>query len=175
MTTAPTTTLSGDSVGEQLDRLPVGAVHRKVVVAVGLGLFFEMYEIFLSSTLSATVSHDFGVRGTALKLVLASSFVGMFFGAVLFGWLADQVGRRKAFLLGLSWFSAFSLAGAVALPLTFLVLARFLVGVGVGALYPVADAYLADVLPKEHRRGGVAPPVIGVREAVPRPDIDLMI
>lgn len=151
MTTAPTTTLSGDSVGEQLDRLPVGAVHRKVVVAVGLGLFFEMYEIFLSSTLSATLSHDFGVRGTALKLVLASSFVGMFFGAALFGRLADQVGRRKAFLIGLSWFSAFSLAGAFALSLTLLVLARFLAGVGVGALYPVADSYLADVLPKEHR------------------------
>ncbi|HEV7360497.1 MAG TPA: MFS transporter, partial [Mycobacterium sp.] len=151
MTTAPTMTASTDSVGEQLDRLPVGSVHRKVVVAVGLGLFFEMYEIFLSSTLSATLSHDFGVRGTALKLVLASSFIGMFFGAAFFGRLADRIGRRKAFLLGLSWFSVFSLAGAFAPSPAFLVLARFLAGVGIGALYPVADSYLADVLPREHR------------------------
>jgi MFS transporter, putative metabolite:H+ symporter len=151
MTTAPTMMASMDSVGEQLDRLPVGSVHRKVVVAVGLGLFFEMYEIFLSSTLSATLSHDFGVRGTALKLVLASSFIGMFFGAAFFGRLADRIGRRKAFLLGLSWFSAFSLAGAFAPSPALLVLARFLAGVGIGALYPVADSYLADVLPREHR------------------------
>src|ERR1700742_1540187 len=111
MKATPIATVGTDSIGEQLDGLPVGTVHRKVVVAVGLGLFFEMYEIFLSSTMSATLSHDFGVRGTALKLVLASSFIGMFFGAALFGRLADQIGRRKAFLVGLSWFSAFSLAG----------------------------------------------------------------
>ncbi|ORX01001.1 MFS transporter [Mycobacterium triplex] len=134
-----------------MDRLPVGAVHRKVVVAVGLGLFFEMYEIFLSSTLSATLQHDFGVRGTALKLVLASSFIGMFVGAAFFGRLADRIGRRRAFLLGLSWFSAFSLAGAFAPSPALLVLARFLAGVGIGAVYPVADTYLADVLPKEQR------------------------
>ncbi|GBG40372.1 MFS transporter [Mycobacterium montefiorense] len=152
MTASPITAVGTDSVGEQLDRLPVGAVHRKVVVAVGLGLFFEMYEIFLSSTLSATLSHDFGIRGTApLKLVLASSFIGMFFGAAFFGRLADRMGRRKAFLLGLSWFSAFSLAGAFAPSPALLVLARFLAGVGIGAVYPVADSYLADVLPKEHR------------------------
>lgn len=151
MTATPITAVTTDSVGEQLDRLPVGAVHRKVVVAVGLGLFFEMYEIFLSSTLSATLSHDFGVRGTALKLVLASSFVGMFVGAALFGRLADRIGRRKAFLLGLSWFSAFSLAGAFVPSPALLVLARFLAGVGIGAVYPVADCYLADVLPKQHR------------------------
>ena len=142
---------SMDSIGEQLDRLPVGSVHRKVVVAVGLGLFFEMYEIFLSSTLSATLEHDFGVRGTALKLVLASSFIGMFFGAAFFGRLADRIGRRKAFLLGLSWFSVFSLAGAFAPSTALLVLTRFLAGVGIGAVYPVADSYLADVLPREHR------------------------
>jgi putative MFS transporter len=151
MTTAPTMMASTDSVGEQLDRLPVGSVHRKVVVAVGLGLFFEMYEIFLSSTLSATLEHDFGVRGTALKLVLASSFIGMFFGAAFFGRLADRIGRRKAFLLGLSWFSVFSLAGAFAPSTALLVLTRFLAGVGIGAVYPVADSYLADVLPREHR------------------------
>lgn len=151
MTTAPTRTGSESSVGAQLDRLPVGAVHRKVVAAVGLGLFFEIYEIFLSSTMSATLSHDFGVRGTALKLVLASSFVGMFFGAAFFGRLADRMGRRKAFLVGLSWFSACSLAGAFAPSPALLVLARFLAGVGIGAVYPVADSYLADVLPKEHR------------------------
>lgn len=62
MTATPITAVTADSVGEQLDRLPVGAVHRKVVVAVGLGLFFEMYEIFLSSTLSATLQHNAAPR-----------------------------------------------------------------------------------------------------------------
>ena len=155
MTKPPVMSMSGSTVGELLDRMPVGPVHRRVIVAVGLGLFFEMYEIFLSSTMSTALQHDFGVRGTVLKLVLASAFVGMFAGAVLFGGLADRIGRRKAFLSGLGWFSAFSLIGAFAPSPALLVVARFLAGVGIGAVYPVADTYLADVLPKE-RRGRLA-------------------
>lgn len=155
MTTSPSIRISANSVGEQLDRMPVGAVHRKVIVAIGLGLFFEMYEIFLSSTMSTALRHDFGLHGAELKLVLASAFVGMFFGAALFGRLADRLGRRNAFLTGLTWFSVFSLLGAFAPSPALLVGTRFMAGVGVGAVYPVADCYLADVLPKE-RRGRLA-------------------
>lgn len=155
MTTSATMPVGTTSVGEQLDRMPVGTVHRKAIVVVGLGLFFEMYEIFLASTMSTALRHDFGIRGTELNLVLASAFVGMFFGAAFFGRLADRIGRRKAFLLGLTWFSVFSLLGAFAPSPALLVGTRFLAGVGVGAEYPVADSYLADVLPKE-RRGRLA-------------------
>ncbi|WP_193376491.1 MFS transporter [Mycobacterium sp. UM_CSW] len=155
MTTSPTMPASTTSAGQQLDQMPVGTVHRKAIVVVGLGLFFEMYEIFLASTMSTALRHDFGLRGTELNLVLASAFVGMFFGAAFFGRLADRIGRRKAFLLGLTWFSVFSLLGAFAPSPALLVGARFLAGVGVGAEYPVADSYLADVLPKE-RRGRLA-------------------
>jgi putative MFS transporter len=42
-------------IGRRLDRLPIGAMHRKVVVAIGLGLFFEVYEIFLSSTVATAL------------------------------------------------------------------------------------------------------------------------
>lgn len=155
MTTSATMPVGTTSVGEQLDQLPVGTVHRKAIVVVGLGLFFEMYEIFLASTMSTALRHDFGIRGTELNLVLASAFAGMFFGAAFFGRLADRIGRRKAFLLGLTWFSVFSLMGAFAPSPALLVGTRFLAGVGVGAEYPVADSYLADVLPKE-RRGRLA-------------------
>lgn len=138
-------------IGQQLDRLPIGAMHRKVVVAIGLGLFFEMYEIFLSSTISTTLKTQYDLSGTTLKLLLASSFLGMFIGAAALGRLADRIGRRRAFLFNLIWFSLWTLIGAFSPTPWFLVVTRFLAGVGVGAEYPVADAYLSDVLPKAHR------------------------
>lgn len=144
-------TVRGSSTGEALDGMPVGPVHRKIVVAVGLGLFFEIYEIFLSATISTALRREFGVGDMVLKLVLASSFLGMFFGAAFFGGLADRLGRRKGFLIGLAWFSVFSLLGAFMPSPALLLATRFLAGVGIGAVYPVADSYLADVLPKEHR------------------------
>ncbi|MGY4646746.1 MFS transporter [Mycobacterium sp. URHB0021] len=138
-------------IGQQLDRLPIGTMHRKVVVAIGLGLFFEMYEIFLSSTISTTLKTQYDLNGTTLKLLLASSFLGMFIGAAALGRLADRIGRRRAFLFNLVWFSLWTLIGAFSPTPWFLVVTRFLAGVGVGAEYPVADAYLSDVLPKAHR------------------------
>jgi MFS transporter, putative metabolite:H+ symporter len=138
-------------IGSQLDALPVGSVHRKVVVAIGLGLFFEVYEIFLSSSIATALKTEYHLGGTALQLLMASSFIGMFIGAAAFGRIADRIGRRKAFLLNLVWFSVCSLLGAVAPTPALLVAARFLAGIGIGAEYPVADSYLSDVLPKADR------------------------
>jgi putative MFS transporter len=138
-------------IGQRLDHLAVGPMHRKVVVAIGLGLFFEVYEIFLSSTISTTLKTQYDLSGTTLKLLLASSFLGMFIGAATLGRLADRIGRRRAFLFNLIWFSVWTLIGAFSPTPWFLVITRFLAGVGVGAEYPVADAYLSDVLPRSHR------------------------
>jgi putative MFS transporter len=138
-------------IGQRLDHLAVGPMHRKVVVAIGLGLFFEIYEIFLSSTISTTLKTQYDLDGTALKLLLASTFLGMFIGSAVLGRLADRIGRRRAFLFNLIWFSVWTLIGAFSPSPWFLVVTRFMAGVGVGAEYPVADAYLSDVLPKDHR------------------------
>ncbi|MHA3021792.1 MFS transporter [Mycobacterium sp. BMJ-28] len=138
-------------IGYRLDAAPVGRTHYRVVLAVGLGLFFEMYEIFLSSTISATLKTQYSLGGTELKVLLASSFLGMFVGAAFLGRLADIFGRRRAFMFNLIWFSVWSLLAAFAPGPGFLVAARFLAGIGVGAEYPVADSYLSDVLPKSHR------------------------
>ncbi|WP_207760613.1 MFS transporter [Mycolicibacterium sphagni] len=139
------------TLDDRLDNLPVGPMHRRVVIAVGLGLFFEVYEIFLSSTISTALKTQYGLGGTTLQLLMASSFVGMFFGAAIFGRMADRIGRRRAFLVNLVWFSVWSLVGALAPNPAILVAARFMAGVGIGAEYPVADSYLSDVLPKAHR------------------------
>ena len=152
-----TATLHSDREGgpsdivRRLDHLPVGPVHRRVVIAIGLGLFFEVYEIFLSNTIAAALRTQDGLGGAALQLLLASSFLGMFVGAAAFGRIADRIGRRRAFLLNLMWFSVWSLIGAFAPNPWMLVGARFMAGIGVGAEYPVADSYLSDVLPKAHR------------------------
>ena len=138
-------------IGRCLDHLPVGPGHQRVVIAVGLGLFFEVYEIFLSSTIASALKTQYGLGGAALQLLLASSFLGMFIGAAAFSRMADRIGRRRAFLFNLVWFSVWSVIAAVAPNPLFLVGARFMAGIGVGAEYPVADSYLSDVLPKAHR------------------------
>src|SRR4051794_19983204 len=84
-------------IGRRLDCLAVNRVHRRIVWAIGLGLFFDIYEIFLSGAIGTALKTELALAANELKLVLASAFLGMFFGAAFLGRLADVVGRKRAF------------------------------------------------------------------------------
>jgi len=141
------------TLSDFMDDMPVGSLHRFVVWVIGIGLFFDMYEIFLVSSIGTALQNEYGLSrlSSDFKLLLASAFIGMFFGSFFLGSLADRIGRRKAFTLYLIWYSAFSLLGAFSVNAGMLVICRFLTGLGVGALYPVADTFLSEILPKERR------------------------
>jgi putative MFS transporter len=148
------TTSAGTSVAAihaRLDRLPVTRRHRFVLVAVGIGIFFDLYEVFLAGTLATVLGKEFGVTGTAQKLVLSSVFVGAFVGAITLTRLADRVGRRRAFFLTLGIYSLFSVLGAFSPNVEMLIVCRFLAGIGIGAELPLCDAYLSDLLPARVR------------------------
>ncbi|PZS25189.1 MAG: MFS transporter [Pseudonocardiales bacterium] len=145
------TTLALFSIASRLNRLPVVGTHRRAVVVIGLGLFFDFYEVFLVGVLSTVFLKEFGASRSELPLLLSSAFLGAFLGATALTTLADRIGRRQAFLLTLGIYSVASLAGAFSPTLWFLVAARMVAGFGIGAELPVADSYLADLLPARNR------------------------
>ncbi|HVV23244.1 MAG TPA: MFS transporter [Pseudonocardiaceae bacterium] len=144
-------TMTGPAIAARLDRLPITRTHRRATVAVGLGLFFEFYEVFLAGVLSTVLVKSFHLSNALLPAVLASTFVGMFLGALLLGRMADRFGRRGAFLLNLSLYAVFSFIGAFSPNPIMLMTTRFVAGVGLGAEPPLADTYLTDILPARQR------------------------
>jgi MFS transporter, putative metabolite:H+ symporter len=139
------------TVAARLDRMPITRLHVIVVVCVGLGIFFDTYEVLLAGTLSTTLEKQFLLTENSVKVVLASAFVGQFLGAILLGRVADRFGRRRMFLVNLAVYSVFSLVGGLAPNVWLLIVARFLVGVGLGAELALADTYLSDLMPARAR------------------------
>jgi putative MFS transporter len=139
------------SVAARLNRLPVTRRHVAIVVIVGVGMFFDLYEVFLAGTLSSVLKAKFHVGPDNLKLVLASAFIGAFVGAVLLSRLADRLGRRRAFFLTLGIYSVFSVLAAFSPNVEWLIVCRFIAGVGIGGELPLCDAYLSDMLPARAR------------------------
>src|ERR1700732_4533166 len=139
------------TVAARMNRLPITSWHRRATIAIGLGLFFDIYEVFLSGVLVSVLGHQFHLDSTGMSLLLASAFLGMFLGALTLGRLADRLGRRPAFLLALSIYSMFSLVGAFSVGPVMLVVSRFFAGLGIGAEPPISDTYLADLLPPKQR------------------------
>jgi putative MFS transporter len=139
------------SIAARLNRLPPTAVHRRATFIAGIGSFFDLFDIFLAGVLATVLTQEFHLTRAALPPIIASSFVGMFFGATLLGRFADTDGRRTAFLVNLGVYSAFTLLGAFSPNLPTLIGTRFLAGVGIGAELPLIDAYLSELLPARYR------------------------
>lgn len=140
-----------DPISTRLDRLPITRTHRRATTAVGLGLFFEFYEVFLAGVLSTVLVAQFSLSKATVTPLLSSTFVGMFLGALLLGRVADRFGRRGAFLINLGLYAVFSLLGAFSVGPAMLMVTRFFAGVGLGAEPPLADTYLTDLLPARNR------------------------
>ncbi|GAA1193770.1 MFS transporter [Pseudonocardia alaniniphila] len=144
-------TVAGSDVANRLDRLPVTSYHRYVIAVVGVATFFDLYDLFLASTVSLVLVTDFGASASELKPLIASAFVGASIGALTIGRLGDRIGRRQALLVSLGFYSVFSLVGAFSTDIWMLVVCRFLAGVGIGAELPLVDAYIADLVPPSVR------------------------
>ncbi|MGW1914637.1 MFS transporter [Streptomyces sp. NPDC002076] len=138
-------------IGARLDRLPITPLHRRLTAVIGVGLFFDTFENNLSGTIGKVLQSDFGFGTTSLKLVLASAFLGQFLGSLTLGRIADRFGRRRAFQVNLAVYSVCSLLGALAPNAAWLIVTRFLAGLGIGAEQALSDCYLADVLPASRR------------------------
>ena len=139
------------SIAARLDRIPVFSLHRRLAAVVGLGTFFDLYDIFLGGVLAAVLAEPWDLGTTGKAAVIGSAFAGMFVGALALGTLADRFGRRTMFLGNLLIYSVFSLAAAAAPGVEWLVAMRFLAGLGLGAELVIADTYLSELLPRAAR------------------------
>jgi putative MFS transporter len=134
-----------------LERLPVGGWHWRLVVLVGIGTFFDLYEVFLGGVLAPVLAKEFELGTLGKSMVIAAGFAGMFIGANVLSIAADRLGRRRVFILNLLVYSVFSFAAAFSPNIeTFLVL-RVIAGIGLGAELILVDTYLAEFMPAKHR------------------------
>ncbi|MGW1840312.1 MFS transporter [Streptomyces sp. NPDC002067] len=150
------TAVAGARTAARLDRLPPTRSHRRMTLIVGVGAFFDLYEIFLGGVLAAVLAEKWGLGHTAKSWVIAAGFLGMFAGANVLSVLADRLGRRRMFLVNLGAYSLFSLLSAFAPDLGTLLALRFLAGLGLGAELVLVDTYLAEFLPRAVRGRYVA-------------------
>ena len=92
-----------------LEGLPVSRWHWRLVVLVGIGTFFDLYEVFLGGVLAPVLAKEFELGTLGKSMVIAAGFAGMFIGANVLSIAADRLGRRRVFILNLLVFRCFRL------------------------------------------------------------------
>ncbi len=139
------------SVGKALDNAPMSRLHVKFWLLAGLGIMLDGFDFFIIGVANPLIAEDFDTSAWQKGLVSSAAIIGSIFGAAVLGPLGDKLGRRRIFKYDLWMFVIFSVACMVAPDLWTLIGARFLLGVAIGLDYPIAAAYLAEVLPKLNR------------------------
>lgn len=144
------------TIAARIERLPLGAFHRRFIALVSLGNFFDLYDIFIVAYIGAALQQSGFLSLRQFTFFVASGFLGMFVGTVVFGMGSDRMGRRSAFILLLLIYSVFTFADAFAPTAAWLIALRFFAGVGIGAEIVVIDTYVTEVVPGRARGRYVA-------------------
>jgi putative MFS transporter len=145
-----------NSVAARLDRLPLSGWHRRMVLLIGLGSFFNFFEVALGSFLGVLLGAQWSLTTLDRSLIIGSVFLGEMLGSVLLAPLADRHGRRTLFQVNLLAYAVLSLATAFAPNLNVFLVLRLLTGIGLGAELTLVDTYLSELLPSARRGRYVA-------------------
>ncbi|KAK8980022.1 hypothetical protein V6N11_061242 [Hibiscus sabdariffa] len=123
-----------------------------VVVATITSLLFG-YHLGVVNEPLESISIDLGFSGNTLAegLVVSTCLGGAFIGSLFSGWIADGVGRRRAFQLCALPMVIGAATSATTKTLAGMLIGRFLVGTGMGLGPPVASLYVAEVSPASLR------------------------
>ena len=135
----------------RLERLPVTARLMLLRVIVGVATFFDGYTVLAIAFAMPQLVTEWKLMPTEVGLIISAGYVGQLFGAVIFGSLAERIGRLRTLFITIVLFTSMDFACLFAWSGMSMMAFRFLQGVGTGGEVPVASAYINEFIGAEKR------------------------
>ncbi|REE24226.1 putative MFS transporter [Paraburkholderia sp. BL27I4N3] len=147
MPSTDSTTVRTVSAGARLDRLPISRFHRRVLWLIGGGMFLDSFDIYLAGGVLGALAKTGWSTMHLNAAFLSSTFIGMLIGAFTAGVLGDAKGRKFTYQFNLAVLGLASIAGAFAPNMTWLIVCRFFMGLGLGAEIVVGYGSIGEFMP----------------------------
>jgi len=119
--------------------------HYKILAMCWAGWLFDFYDLILFTYLIIFIGPDMGLSEVMLSYALGASLLATGIGGLIFGFLSDKYGRKKTLMWTILGYSAGTFLSALSPGFGFLVLARFVTGLGVGGEWATAQTYVSEV------------------------------
>jgi len=136
----------------RLERLPIGRDQIFTRVVVGSATFFEGYASLAIASALPVLMGLWQMSAGDVGIILGASYVGQLIGALLFGWLAEKIGRLPVLTITVVIFTVMSFLTIFAWDAQSLAWMRLLQGIGLGGEVPVAATFINE-LTSARRRG----------------------
>src|SRR6266700_1323618 len=121
---------SAKSVLAALDDSDLSGFHLKAMITAGMGFFTDAYDLFIIGFVLAILTPIWHLSALEISLLGSTSLIAAALGEVIFGRLADHIGRHAIYGYTLIVLAIGALASAFAPGVIWLIVFRFIVGLG---------------------------------------------
>ncbi|EZQ03781.1 aromatic acid/H+ symport family MFS transporter [Acinetobacter sp. Ver3] len=139
------------NVNKIIDHAKFTPFHFNVVAWCLLIILFDGYDLAINGVVLPLLMDEWGLSAVQAGMLASTALAGMMFGAMIFGSLADKIGRKKVIMICIILFSGLTFAGGFASNPTEFGILRFLAGLGIGGVMPNLVALTSEYAPQKMR------------------------
>ncbi|GAA3056651.1 MFS transporter [Pseudonocardia yunnanensis] len=143
-------------LGAALDRIPFRRAHVLILVLVAFGALFDAIEQYNVGLAAPLIAAQWELSNTQVGLLTTLTFAGMAIGSLIAGITGDRYGRRVTYMYNLVLYTVGALLAAFAPDIGWLLVARFIVGIGLGGELNTGLTLVAELMPTKYRGAAVA-------------------
>ena len=130
--------------------------QRRTLLAAAMGWALDAFDAMLYSLVLALLMRDLGMSKTLAGSLGTLTLLASGIGGVLFGFLADRIGRKQALMASILTYSVCSFASGLATSIAMLAVARFVLGLGMGGEWNTGATLVAESWPNEFRAKAIS-------------------
>ena len=134
-----------------LDDSKVTRFQYKIMFISGMGFFTDAYDLFIIGIVVALLKTQWKLGTGQVSLLNSATLAASAVGAIVFGRVADILGRKKIYGYEVLILAIGAIASACAPNYTFLLLSRIVLGIGIGGDYPVSATIMSEYSGKKSR------------------------
>jgi MFS transporter, PHS family, inorganic phosphate transporter len=135
----------------EMDDAGISKTHWKIMFISGMGFFTDAYDLFIIGVVMAMLKHIWTFSKLEEGLVESTALLASALGALLFGRVADMVGRKRIYGVEVLVLAAGAIGCAFAPNILVLIALRFILGIGIGGDYPVSATIMSEYAGKSTR------------------------
>jgi AAHS family 4-hydroxybenzoate transporter-like MFS transporter len=129
----------------------LSALTKRVLVLCFLVMMADNYDNTATAFSMPRLIREWHIEKITVGWIFTAGLFGLMVGSIIYGWLGDRFGRKRALIWGMLWFGVLTLATMAARDVPELIVLRFLAGLGIGGALPNAVALVNESSPRRLR------------------------
>lgn len=135
----------------KFDDLETWPFPRRILWIIGSGFFFAFFDIITIGMALPEIEKQFHLSALSASWAVTSSLIGYIIGSFVVSRISDYFGRKPGLYISIALFSLGSLLTAFSFNLTWLIIWRFVTGMGIGSEIDGISTYMGELSPAKCR------------------------